>query len=168
MFKNFIAASLLISSGFVYAENIVDEKPYILYVTDKQHKISNVLRLDVDGFPSSGGGILKEKNKTTDCNLEPYDFEVYSSTDQFSGMSVRTLSQTREIFHIVFKLTYTEDFSTENAIKLNDTCTIANNVSTSVDVQWAGDIQFGEKKVIKLPNKNELYMEVLKGYPIDI
>jgi hypothetical protein len=164
MFKTFLAATLLISSGFVYAETIAHE-PYLIQFKDKQNKINDVIRLDVDGFPSSGGGIMKEKHKTTDCILEPYDFEMYSASDSFSGITVQTLSQTREIFHIVFTLTYTEDFSTENAIKLNDTCTIANNVSSTIDVQWAGDIQFGEKKTIKLPNNNELYMEVLKDYP---
>lgn len=145
MFKTFLAAILLISSGFVYAETISHE-PYLIQFKDKQNKINDVVRLDVDGLPSSGGGILKEKHKTTDC------------------ITVQTLSQTREIFHIVFTLTYTEDFSTENAIKLNDTCTIANNVSSTIDVQWAGDIKFGEKKTIKLPNNNELYMEVFKNY----
>lgn len=163
MFKTFLAAVLLISSGFVYAENIIHDS-YLLQFKDKQNKINDVIRLNVDGFPSSGNGLLKEKHKTTDCILEPYDFEMYSASDQYSGITVQTLSQTREIFHIVFNLTYTEDFSTENAIKLNDTCTIANNVSSSIDVQWAGDIQFGEKKTIKLPNNNELYMEVLKNY----
>jgi hypothetical protein len=170
MFKSFLAVSVLALSGLIHAAEIEDTV-YTINFTDKHNKIIGFESLDVGNISNSGIGFIKDDNKISDCVIDvddplapPAPIQIYSATDANTFVSVYTISRIRDTFHVIISLKYEEDFSTENAIKINDKCTIANNVATLIDVNWAGDINVGEKKTIKLPNNNELYMEVIEGY----
>jgi hypothetical protein len=171
MFKSLLAIGVLLASGLIHAAEI-DDAVYTVNFTDKHNKIIGFEELEVGNMSYGGIGSMKDKNKISNCVIDvddplapPIPIEIYSATDSDTFVSVFTISKIRDTFHMIISLKYEEDFSTENAIKINDKCTIANNVATLIDVNWAGDINVGEKKTIKLPNNNELYMEVIEGYP---
>lgn len=171
MFKSLLAIGVLLSSGLLQAAEI-QQTDYTVNFTDKHNKMTGLQLLNVGSISYGGIGSMKDPNKVSNCVIDvddplapPVPIEIYSAADSDMFVSVFTISKIRDTFHVIISLKYEEDFSTENAIKINDKCTIANNVSTLIDVNWAGDINVGEKKTIKLPNNNELYMEVLEGYP---
>jgi hypothetical protein len=171
MFKSLLAIGVLLGSGLLHAAEI-QNTDYTVSFTDKHNKITGLQLLNVGSISYGAAGSMKDSNKISNCVIDvddplapPMPIEIYSAADSDTFVSVFTISKIRDTFHVIISLKYEEDFSTENAIKINDKCTIANNVATLIDVNWAGDINVGEKKTIKLPNNNELYMEVLEGYP---
>lgn len=173
MLKTLLATSLLALafSGLTYAVDTPVEN-YVLSVTDKQHKIRGDLLLEVGQTPYSYGGTMKLDHQITSCDSYinsdfPEPVQVYDSKNAGTGLKVYTISQIRETFHIVVAISYYEDFQTENSIKMNDDCVFANSVSSTIDVNWAGDISVGHPVTIKLPNNNELYMQVTQGFPPD-
>lgn len=171
MLKSFLVTSLLVLSGFTYAADI-EQVDYVLFVKDKHNKIFDSTILEVGRVSDSYVGTMKPDNKISDCDsyINPdfaYPVKLYDSSNDGTALTLHTISQMNQTFHIVLSVYYNEDFKTDNSIKLNDKCTIANSVSSAIEVNWAGDLTVGKIEKIKLPNNNELYLEVTKGYPAE-
>lgn len=169
MVKSLLTAGILAFSGFTYAADIQNTE-YLLFVKDKHDKIWDYTQLEAGKLSETYVGTMKPDNKISECDSYinpdfPYPVKLYDATNDGTGITLHTISQNKETFHIVLTVTYVEDFNTENSIKLNDKCTIANSVTSSIEINWAGDVSVGRTETIKLPNNNELYLKVSAGYP---
>lgn len=53
-------------------------------------------------------------------------------------------------------LSSTKYANKENLQVINETCSVANTLSTTTSVRWLGDLSFDQEKIIKLTNGDEL------------
>lgn len=62
------------------------------------------------------------------------------------------------VVQTLIDLNDTKYVNKENPQVINETCSIANTLSTTTSVRWLGDLSFDKEKTIKMSNGDELYI----------
>jgi hypothetical protein len=179
MINKLLLAGLGLVSSMAYAESIT--------TTTQNNPLSSVLDY-TDKVSADYYYDYSVKNKNGNINFyvttklgEVIPFSATSGVDEACRLQIKNAMGSTEIalgalpssgvqvtilpvknkdgvVQTLIDLNDTKYVNKENPQVINETCSIANTLSTTTSVRWLGDLSFDKEKTIKMSNGDELYI----------
>lgn len=164
----FIAGSLLVASFSALA---AEQIPTVYHFDFKTSNDSSSFSLTTEigkaqpmqfGIESAES---KEAAKETNCKsmklvdeISETNFLVNQTHPDQNTVMVYPVSIDKDTIKLVLIYDSQESKSSGTPLVISDKCSIGNILSTTVNMQWAGDVKVGEKTKIPLTNGDSLFV----------